>query len=50
MLMRIKKRLDYSEYGGAPLLGLDGVCVIGPAVERQGRRKRRQSRKGSRRG
>jgi glycerol-3-phosphate acyltransferase PlsX len=23
-----KKRLDYSEYGGAPLLGLKGVCVI----------------------
>ena len=29
MLMRIKKKLDYSEYGGAPLLGLDGVCIIG---------------------
>jgi len=24
-----KKRLDYSEYGGAPLLGLKGVCIIG---------------------
>ena len=24
-----KKRLDYSEYGGAPLLGVRGVCVIG---------------------
>ncbi|HET9099905.1 MAG TPA: phosphate acyltransferase PlsX [Acidobacteriaceae bacterium] len=24
-----KKRLDYSEYGGAPLLGLRGVCIIG---------------------
>jgi phosphate acyltransferase len=24
-----KKRLDYSEYGGAPLLGLKGVCFIG---------------------
>jgi glycerol-3-phosphate acyltransferase PlsX len=23
-----KKRLDYSEYGGAPLLGLKGVCII----------------------
>jgi glycerol-3-phosphate acyltransferase PlsX len=23
-----KKRLDYSEYGGAPLLGLRGVCII----------------------
>ncbi|MGH2670039.1 MAG: phosphate acyltransferase PlsX, partial [bacterium] len=23
-----KKRLDYSEYGGAPLLGVRGVCVI----------------------
>lgn len=24
-----KKRLDYSEYGGAPLLGVRGVCAIG---------------------
>jgi glycerol-3-phosphate acyltransferase PlsX len=24
-----KKRLDYSEYGGAPLLGIKGVCIIG---------------------
>jgi len=23
-----KKRLDYSEYGGAPLLGVQGVCII----------------------
>ncbi|MFQ5559741.1 MAG: phosphate acyltransferase PlsX [Nitrospinota bacterium] len=23
-----KKRLDYSEYGGAPLLGVNGVCII----------------------
>jgi glycerol-3-phosphate acyltransferase PlsX len=23
-----KKRVDYTEYGGAPLLGLKGVCVI----------------------
>jgi phosphate acyltransferase len=23
-----KKRVDYSEYGGVPLLGLNGVCVI----------------------
>jgi glycerol-3-phosphate acyltransferase PlsX len=23
-----RKRLDYSEYGGAPLLGIKGVCVI----------------------
>ena len=23
------KRLDYTEYGGAPLLGLRGVCVVG---------------------
>ncbi|MCL5104702.1 MAG: phosphate acyltransferase PlsX [Armatimonadetes bacterium] len=28
-LKRIKKKLDYSEYGGAPLLGLDGICIIG---------------------
>ncbi|HXH49833.1 MAG TPA: phosphate acyltransferase PlsX [Terriglobia bacterium] len=25
---RMKKRLDYSEYGGAPLLGVKGVCII----------------------
>lgn len=25
---RLKKRLDYSEYGGAPLLGLRGVSII----------------------
>jgi glycerol-3-phosphate acyltransferase PlsX len=24
-----KKRVDYSEYGGAPLLGVRGVCIIG---------------------
>jgi glycerol-3-phosphate acyltransferase PlsX len=24
-----KKRLDYSEYGGAPLLGVNGACLIG---------------------
>ncbi len=24
-----KKRLDYSEYGGAPLLGVRGACIIG---------------------
>jgi len=21
--------VDYTEYGGAPLLGVDGVCLIG---------------------
>jgi glycerol-3-phosphate acyltransferase PlsX len=24
-----KKRLDYSEYGGAPLLGVKGVAIVG---------------------
>jgi glycerol-3-phosphate acyltransferase PlsX len=24
-----KKKLDYSEYGGAPLLGVRGVCIVG---------------------
>lgn len=24
----LRKRVDYSEYGGAPLLGIDGVCII----------------------
>jgi glycerol-3-phosphate acyltransferase PlsX len=26
---RFRKRVDHSEYGGAPLLGVDAVCVIG---------------------
>jgi len=25
---RLKKKIDYAEYGGAPLLGIEGVCVI----------------------
>jgi len=25
----LKKEIDYSEYGGAPLLGVNGVCIIG---------------------
>lgn len=28
-LRKIYKRVDYSEYGGAHLLGLNGVCIIG---------------------
>lgn len=24
----LRKEVDYSEYGGAPLLGIDGVCII----------------------
>jgi glycerol-3-phosphate acyltransferase PlsX len=24
-----RKRVDYSEYGGAPLLGIRGVCIVG---------------------
>ncbi|WP_022851338.1 phosphate acyltransferase PlsX [Limisalsivibrio acetivorans] len=28
-LMRVKERADYTEYGGAPLLGVGGVCIIG---------------------
>jgi glycerol-3-phosphate acyltransferase PlsX len=27
-LRNFKKRADYSEYGGAPLLGVRGVCII----------------------
>ena len=26
---RFRKRLDASEYGGAPLVGLNGICVVG---------------------
>ena len=28
-LKRFKKEMDYSEYGGAPLLGVNGVVIIG---------------------
>jgi len=28
-LSGLKKEIDYSEYGGAPLLGVDGVVIIG---------------------
>jgi phosphate acyltransferase len=28
-MMRLKARLDPDTYGGAPLLGVDGVCIIG---------------------
>jgi len=27
-LQAMKKEMDYTEYGGAPLLGIDGICVI----------------------
>lgn len=26
---RLKQKMDYRKYGGAPLLGIDGVCIIG---------------------
>lgn len=25
----LKKKMDYAEYGGAPLLGVNGICIIG---------------------
>lgn len=25
---RVRRRMDYAEYGGAPLLGVNGVCII----------------------
>jgi glycerol-3-phosphate acyltransferase PlsX len=28
-LKRFRQRLDYSEYGGAPLLGVAGPCIVG---------------------
>src|SRR5277367_3526716 len=28
-LREFRKRLDYREYGGAPLLGVRGVCIVG---------------------
>lgn len=30
--MEVKKQTDYSEVGGAPLLGVAGVCVIGHGI------------------
>lgn len=27
-LLHIKEQLSYEEYGGAPLLGVDGICII----------------------
>lgn len=33
-LRALKRRLDYAEYGGAPLLGVDGVCIIGHGSSR----------------
>jgi glycerol-3-phosphate acyltransferase PlsX len=27
-LREVKKKIDYAEYGGAPLLGVNGVCII----------------------
>ena len=32
---RLKKRIDYAEYGGAQLLGVKGVCVIAHGSSRQ---------------
>jgi len=31
-IRRLEKRFDYSEYGGAPLLGINGNCVISHGV------------------
>ena len=28
-LRAVRRRMDYTEYGGAPLLGVNGVCIIG---------------------
>jgi glycerol-3-phosphate acyltransferase PlsX len=28
-LSRLRGRIDYAEHGGAPLLGINGVCIIG---------------------
>jgi glycerol-3-phosphate acyltransferase PlsX len=27
-LAPMRKRVDYAEYGGSPLLGLNGLCII----------------------
>ena len=28
MVQKIWQKHDYNEYGGAPLLGVDGICII----------------------
>ena len=28
VMKRLRKKLDYAEYGGAPLLGVNGCCII----------------------
>jgi len=25
----IREKFDYNEYGGAPLLGVKGICIVG---------------------
>ena len=27
-MRRVRAKMDYAEYGGAPLLGIDGICII----------------------
>jgi glycerol-3-phosphate acyltransferase PlsX len=27
-LVRLRRRIDYAEFGGAPLLGVNGICII----------------------
>ena len=27
-LKEVKRKTDYAEYGGAPLMGVNGVCII----------------------
>ncbi len=27
-LKKMRNRMDYSEYGGVPLLGIEGICII----------------------
>lgn len=31
-LKNISKKIDYAEYGGAPLLGIDGVCIVAHGI------------------
>lgn len=28
VMRRVREKMDYAEYGGAPLLGIDGICII----------------------
>ena len=45
-LPAIKKKANYEEYGGAPLLGVNGICIIAPRLQHAARDQKRAPRRG----